>query len=365
MSVPFVALFAAALHQVNAAAADPEVMDETITLLARAASGRAVAIEVVAGTLYVNDIPLPADAPGASRVIAAFASHGTGRLGLPASLDPRKWREVIEVLGSVAALYPTADDIRDALRASVPAAAVGGPSSESGFTDLREAMFELPGLITDAGAGSGPATEGLTTSSTDRAELSTRLDPILKAAAAAVSSRDYERVAELILELAEISEDSDEATRSIIARERRRMAPQGVVESMVRMIPRSDTSPTISRAVMKLGRDGVEALIDALSGAPSHVERRAYMEALTVVKDADESIVAALGSARAELVRDAADVAGRRRMDAAVPSLGHLLKHDDERVRTAAWQALERIGTPQALDTLYGQPSAGRSPSRG
>jgi hypothetical protein len=361
MSVVLAANFAAALHQVNASGADPEAMEEAITLLTRAANGKPVSFETLENKLYVNDVPLPATAPGVSHVIKALDDHGTTRLALPAKLEPRHWREITEVFASVAALYPTADDIRDALRASVPAAVVSSRKQEPGFTDLREAMFEMPGLMTDAGAAATVAADGLTTRTTDRSELSARLDPILKDAESAVNARDYEQLARLMLEVAAIGEQSDEATRTIISRERRRMAPQSVLSMMVRLVPRPETSPVITKAIMSMGRDGVEALIDAMSGASSGFERRAYIEALTASRDADEAILASLGSARAELVRDAADVAGRRRMDSAVGTLGHLLKHNDERVRTAAWQALERIGTGEALDALYGQPTAGRS----
>jgi hypothetical protein len=361
MSVPLTAMFAAALHQVNASGGDPEAMDEAITLLARAANGKPVAFELIEGKLYVNDVPLASGAPGVSDVIKALENHGTTRLALPANLEPRHWREISEVYASVAALYPSADDIRDALRASVPSAVVTSRKQEEGFTDLREAMFEIPGLMTDAGAAANPAAEGLTTPTVDRSELSARLDPILKDAEAAVVARDYERLARLVLEVSAIGAQSDEATRTILSRERRRMAPQSVIGQMVRLLPRPETSPIIAKAVAAMGRDGIEALIDAMSGASSGFERRAYIEALTASRDADDAILASLGSARAELVRDAADVAGRRRMDSAVGSLGHLLKHNDERVRTAAWQALERIGTSMALDVLYGHSNAGRN----
>jgi HEAT repeat protein len=127
---------------------------------------------------------------------------------------------------------------------------------------------------------------------------------------------------------------------------------------MVRLLPRPDRLPVISKAVMALGRDGVDALIEAMSGTANDFERQTYIDALTASGDADEAILRALGSAQAELVHDAAEVAGRRRIELAVQPLGHLLKHNDERVRTAAWQALERIGTNEALGTLYG---AGRN----
>jgi hypothetical protein len=251
--------------------------------------------------------------------------------------------------------------MRDALRGSVPAAVVLSSRHESGITDLRAEMFEIPGLMTDAGAAiSASPTEGLTNRSTDRSELSARLDPILRDAGEAVAAKDFERLAKLMLELIAMGERSDDATRMILARERRRVTPQSIVGAMVRLLPHPDISPIISKAVLALGRDGVDALLEAMSGTPSGVERRTYIEALTVAVDADEAILASLGSAQAELVRDAAEVAGRRRMVSAIHPLAHLLKHNDERVRTAAWQALEQIGTNEALAALYGEHGSGR-----
>ena len=243
----------------------------------------------------------------------------------------------------------------------VPAAVVVSSEHEPGITDLREELFEIPGLMTDAGAISSSPTEGLTSRSTDRSELSARLDPILRDAGEAVVARDFERLATLLLELITIGDHSDDATRMILSRERRRVTPQSTIEAMVRLLPRPDIAPVIPKAVKALGRDGVDALIDAMSGAPNSVERRAYIEALATSRDADEAILASLGSAQADLVRDAAEGAGRRRMEAAISTLGHLLKHNDERVRTAAWQALESIGTNEALATLYGDHGAGRN----
>lgn len=361
MSVSLTALFAATLFQVKASEADPESMEEAVTLLARAANNRPTSFESVAGKLFVDDIPLPADAPGVSHVIKALENHNIRRLALPAGLQPRNWRDVAEVFAAVATLYPTPDDIRDALRASVPEAVVLSRQQEPGITDLREEMFDIPGLMTDAGAILAAPAEGLTNRSTERSALSAHLDPILKDAREAVDARDFERLARLLLELAALGEHAHEATRTILARERRRVIPQSVVEAMVRLLPRPDKLPLISKAVMALGRDGVDALIDAMSGTLNSFERQTYIEALTASGDADEAILASLGSAQAELARDAAEVAGRRRMDSAVHTLSHLLKHNDERVRTAAWQALERIGTGEALAALYGDHGAGRN----
>ena len=361
MSVTLTAMFAAALHLVKGADADPDPMQEAVTLLAKAANNRPTSFETVDGALVVNDTPIPADAPGVSAVIKALEHHGTTRLALPGGLEPRQWHDVAEVMASMSALYPTSDDIRDALRASVPAAVVSTHRTEMGITDLREEMFEIPGLMTDSGAISTAATEGLISPSAGRSELSAKLDPILREASDAVAARDFTGLATLLLEIATMGEHSDEATRTILARERRRVTPQSVVETMVRLLPRPDTPQVITKAVLALGRDGVDALIEAMSGAPSEQERRAYMDVLTASSDAEEAILASLGSAQAELVRDAAELAGRRKMESAVLPLAHLLKHGDAGARTAAWRALEVIGTNEALEALYGDPGTGRS----
>ena len=229
MSISLTAMFAAALYQVKAADADPTSMDEAVTLLGRAVNNQPTSFQLVNNELFVNDIPLPADAPGVSHVVKILADHHLMRLALPGGLEPRRWREIAEVLASLPALYPSIDDLRDTLRSSVPAAVVVSIKQELGITDLREELFEIPGLMTDAGAISEAPTEGLTTRSTDRSELSARLDPILREVREAVTEKGFGRLATLLLELATIGEQSNEATRAILARERRRVVPQSIV----------------------------------------------------------------------------------------------------------------------------------------
>src|SRR3990172_8948351 len=160
MSTSLTAMLAATLYQVRASDADPASMDEAVTLLARAVNNRPTSLELVSGELFVNDIPLPADAPGVSHVVTMLTDHRLMRLALPAGLETRRWREIAEVLASLPALYPAIDDLGDALRASVPAAVVVSSEHEPGITDLREELFEIPGLMTDAGAISSSPTQG-------------------------------------------------------------------------------------------------------------------------------------------------------------------------------------------------------------
>lgn len=111
----------------------------------------------------------------------------------------------------------------------------------------------------------------------------------------------------------------------------------------------------IARAITSAGRDGVEALIEVLNSGAGRPERRACVEALAATPHAEEGILIGLGSHRPELVASLADVAGRRHMVTAIPKLGQLLRHGEAEVRTAAWHALERIGTHEAFEALHGK----------
>lgn len=354
MPVPLIALLAASIHQVRAADADPSGLDRALSLLARAAGGTPVTLEADEGRLLVNDLPVDRDAPGASLILQALADHDTSRIELPGSLEARHWREVAELFASAPGLYPSAREVRDTLQSALPTAELRGVDRQPMGASLREALHELPDLtIVGLADPAAHPDLGLSTSGADRAEFSARLDPLLHEGHAAVDAKAWERVANVLLQLRELEDQSDDATRSIIARERRRITPPAVIEMLVRLHARGETSPTVARAIVTMGRDGAEALIEALNGSSSRTDRRTYMEALAVARDAEPVIVTALSSHRPELVRDAAEVAGRRRLESALPALAHLLKHSNEQVRTAAWHALERIGTKEAFEVLH------------
>lgn len=343
MPVPLTALFATAIYQVRAADSDAAAMDRALSLLARAAGGVPVRFELLGDRLMVNDMPVAHDAPGVAFVIDALETHDTARLALPANLEARHWREVASLYASAPGLFPSARAILDQLAATVPGAQITGLDRATSGDVAAPKQNEFA-------ADAPPAP--IVTPNDQRAELSVRLDPLLLAAKRAIESRDFAEVASVLLQLRELEEKSDEATRAIIARERRRTVPTDMLDRLVRLLPKHDTPPIVLRALYAIGRDGVDAMIEALNGAAGRPERRTYMEALAGAPEADVPILTALSSHRPDLVAAAAEVAGRRRMEQAIPQLGTLLKHAEEEVRTAAWHALDRIGTPAAYDAL-------------
>lgn len=352
MPVPLTALFAAALHQVRASNGDAAAMDRALSLLARAAGGTPVMFEIMGDRFMVNDMPVSVDAPGVAQVMDAFRGHDTARLSLPGNLEPRHWREVAEIFASAAGLFPGPIHLIEALHAAVPgshivSAGLRAPTVDSSAGDIpTDPFMMMPPGETLGGSG-------LTAQGHERSELSTRLDPLLAEGRSAAEARDYERLAAALVDLHALEHSCDDAQRSIIVRERRRMVSGDELETLVRMLPRVGPNSMVARAVISAGRDGIEALIEVLNSAEGRPERRAYIEALAAAPHAEEAILTALSSHRPDLVAAVAEAAGRRHMVAAVPALAHLLKHADANVRTAAWHALERIGTHEAFEALH------------
>ena len=350
MSIPTAALFAAAIYQARSSLSDTEEVDRTVNLLIRATGGAGVSFEVFGDDVRINGTPLSLEAPGTAVIRHAMVDHHTVRLALPAALTAAHWRAVVDLYASAPGLYGSVDDLRDALRYSVPEAIVSGTSGAAAEGDLRQSLFEIPGL---RGASSGvdparaadPRDEAL-------AELTVHLDPLLQAAERARGRGDYPGLAEILLQINDLNQDKDSALRAIVLRERRRVAPPEALEAIARLIPKSASPTLLSRVLGTLGQDGAAALLVALKSAPGPHERRVYVDALVACRDCDETIVDALGNERAELVRDAAEVVGRKRLARAVPLLAHLLRHAKVDVRTTAWHALEMIGTPEAMRAL-------------
>ena len=299
----------------------------------------------------VGDLRLPAAAPGVSILRDALTEHHTARLRLPAGLSAAHWRAIAELYASPRGLYGSIDEVRDALRFSVPDVMVSATGGMTGEADLREALFEMPGLrsATSASANEHAGDQ----EAAELADLTEHLDPLLRAAASARDNRDYPKLAQALVQIHQLEDGGNDTHRAIVARERRRVVPSESLLSMARLVPKPETPAVISRALSLLGTDGAAALIVMLSGAPPAPERRAYIDVLVDCHDCDDAIIAALGSTRSELVRDAAEVVGRKRLERAVPTLTNLLKRPQVEIRTAAWHALENIGTRDALKALH------------
>jgi hypothetical protein len=209
----------------------------------------------------------------------------------------------------------------------------------------------IPGLsaVGDAPPRTSP---DLTSEGGDRASLSAALDPLLDRGSQAADQRDWDELADVLQGLHSLERIAEESVRTIIVRERRRVVPSSVLEDLVRQLPEVGPGSRIGQALSNLGVESAEAIFEVLADGPGRAERRTYLEVLAVLDGAESVLIENLTSRDPEILRDAADVVGRRRVIAAVLPLGNLLRHSNEEARTAAWHALEAIGTPEAMAEL-------------
>lgn len=351
MPVPLNALLAASIYQVRLVEADPGALMRAAELLARAAGEDPASWELDGDDLLVNGIPLPPGAPGVPTLRTALRHHRVTRLVVPAELRTPQWADLATILAAAPGVYDTPDKLAHAVQAAIPGAMVVPTIDAIAGEDLRDAtleVYESPEWRADD-PGGDPM---LLDRGTDRSALSATLDPMLHQGTDAAQRSDWEGLVAVMAQLDELMARSDEATRSIILQERRRMVPPSVLGQMVRQLPNAGLGSPVARAVIAAGRNGADALLEALADQPTRFAHRVYMEALVEAHDADQLLLRMLNTKSTAMLRDVIDVIGRRAMVAAVPELARLLRHADADVRTTAWHALEQIGTPEALAAL-------------
>lgn len=348
MPTSLTALLAAVLHDARAATANADTtgLDHAAALLVTAAGGQAVCVERESGRLLVNGLPVSDVAPGVGLVAKAMQEHGTTMIEFPASLGAAEWAAIGILYASSPSGYQTAEHFRAALEASAPGVVLREETRFDIVMDDRPDRKEDP-----ATAGEQPVSD-LTSSIGERADLSTRLDPLIGEGNAAVSRRDWDGLADVVIRMHGLELSDQDGARAILIRECRRVVPEMARAGMARRIAAGSAPAKIMQGMQLLGQDGANALIDAIAADPSRTERRALLDALARFEGIDTLIIESILSPSAALARDMADMAGRRRIEKAVDNLARQLRHAEESVRTAAWHALEEIGTAAAIAAI-------------
>lgn len=352
MPIPLTALLAATLQQVRSADADPAAMARATDLLARAAGPGPTSWEVEPTRLVVNGMPIPNGAPGVAIVRAALTRHRLRRLTIPGHTDAAHWSDLATTLDSASGLYQTAEQFTHAMQAAVPG------------SEVIVSPKAMPDVATDEGPSAdvllrtpvSPFSEsepGLVSRTADRATLSVRLEPLIKAGIAAAGRWDWDGIATMLLELHAMEVHANDAARWIIAQERHRVVSPDLLQRMVREMSTLSPGAPLARAVASLGGEAVDAILAALGDEPSRSARHNYITALESIGHAEPALLEALTpSTPTNVLRDVIAVVGRRRFESAIPTLAALRHHSDERVRTESLRALENIGTAEAIAAL-------------
>ena len=132
----------------------------------------------------------------------------------------------------------------------------------------------------------------------------------------------------------------------------RRMLPRSAIEPLAKLAVAGSHRAQAIAILQRMGADATEVLLHQLATATSASERRGYFNALTQMTEGTGLLVHMLTHDDWFVVRNAAELCGEIRLEAAVPELIKRVRHEDERVRRSVAGALARIGTPAVVEPL-------------
>ncbi len=312
-------------------------MARAVDLLARITGGSAVVLVRAADDrLIIDGEQVPAGAPGADLVLAMMARHGVFEIRLPAGLFVPQWESVTALLATPPELWTSADGMMEAMRQAVP-----------GVT-LVHRPDGTPG------AGENGADAATTAGHTDSANGSgmDELRALVRRAGQAIAAGDWESLDAEVMGLEQFTAGAGKHVRPIIVDEWNRLFTPSLLADLVREMSLGGAATAAGRVLIRTGEPGISAVIERLGTGPVRSARRACMDWLVANPAATPALFHALSQPGTTLLRDVAEVVGRRGSDGAVGLLTPLLSHTNEEVRAAAWRALEDIGTPEAIAAL-------------
>ncbi len=132
----------------------------------------------------------------------------------------------------------------------------------------------------------------------------------------------------------------------------RRLMSRSALDQVVRMAASGNHKAEAITVLRRIGAEGTELLVNALVSARELDERRAYFSALSQMREGTDLLVHMLGHDEWFVVRNVAYLCGELELESAVPALGNLTGHLDDRVRRAVAAALGRIGTGATIEPL-------------
>ncbi|HET7042872.1 MAG TPA: HEAT repeat domain-containing protein [Gemmatimonadales bacterium] len=132
----------------------------------------------------------------------------------------------------------------------------------------------------------------------------------------------------------------------------KRILPRRTLEETARLLSNKEAKADALAILSRMGDTATDVLLDLLVLAPTVDERRSYFDALVHSRRGSEQVVRMLDHHEWFVVRNIAELCGELKLESAVPELGRLLSHSEERVRKAAVVALAKIGTSATVEPL-------------
>jgi len=364
-------------------------MEASLDGLVELAQRRSLALRLSGGQVHVEGVPILPDTPFAALIVQQLAAHGLAAVVLPIgtpaldilyaawamALDPtnyplgsnagRRLRELqvysvtfvsaqagklaeerrdVTVGDAIARLGTFAAESEGVDRGRTVAGARDGTAFEDIVSRPRESLGRMSSLaamvVRLRDESQGPKLMG-------------GLDSFQRALEKALDQGQLPPVVDAVLALIRTEADAESADgRRAFGIAIRRALTSDLLRRVVPLLLDELYAADILTIMRRAGADGTRVMVHHLVNAPTFAERRAYLTALREIEEGSEVIAGLLGHSEWYVVRNAADLVADLRIVEAVPLLGRVTEHEDERVRLSVALALARIGTPDAVRFL-------------
>lgn len=364
-------------------------MEAALGGLAGVTARRSFSLRLSGGQVHVEGRPILPDTPFLELVVRQLTAHGLAGVMVPVAAPAMDIVYAAWAMALDPARYPPGSNAGRRLRelqvhsVTFVSAQSGKLAEERRAVGIGDTVAQFGGFVTErdggdrgrtvAGARDGTAFEYLVsqprespgrTSSlvamverlrdeSNSPKLMGGLDGFQRALEKALDQDQLPTVVDAVVALlrVEAEAESEEARRAFgIAR--RRALTSDLLRRMVPLLLDELYAVDVLVILRRAGAEGTRVMVHHLVHAPTFAERKAYLSALREIEEGSEVIAGLLGHSEWYVVRNAADLVADLRIVEAVPLLGRVAEHDDERVRLSVGLALARIGTPEAARFL-------------
>ncbi|MBI3790938.1 MAG: HEAT repeat domain-containing protein [Gemmatimonadetes bacterium] len=311
--------------------------------------------------LVVNDEVVDPAWPGVPELGAQLRGHEVATLTIGPDASPAELLAVAEQLaqeprhgaaahhfaraligvgtGAISATYDTDPRLADILRPTPMSQATveGGEAAETAPASLDELLAALEATRVPS-------------------EVARLIDELVPFAERGADRRDGRRIAELLARVFVARDRAEgDALRRMYTIGLRRIARGPILMHVVPLVKEGGEAAKVAiAALVGAGDLGAQLLVERLPIAEDRAERRALFNALVVLKPNPEVVRWLLTDPRWFVVRNGLDLAAELRASELEEAVVPLVRHDDERVRRSAVQAIGRFQTPRAVRAIEG-----------
>ena len=331
------------------------------------------------GQLFANDQPVATALTGVREMVAQLSAHALESISIGKGTKAANLLGVARILGAPTASANGGNGAIEKLRSLGAESIAFIPMA----TRADAVSAEAPTVVVSAAAApaaAGPARRAAQEAMALLGQLSgtdvTKLTPeeLFRALDAAATPDDVAKVLDDLVSLGEHSVRVAKAPavasifHEIVTREPRvtdegkrlfgaairRLSKPALLRAVATLIPKKpEKKQQYYEILVRTGVDGADALIEQITQAPTAADRKQLFDVLVELEDAVPALTRMLSDSRWFIVRNAADLLGEMVATQAEGALVQLLRHQDDRVRRSATNALMRLGTPDALRGIY------------